>query len=392
VDLVYDIRVIVLALTVFAAGCSSGSDGADESQPPPSPPANDAPSQNVAPPQESAAVSALFVLGDSLSDVGNAAGAADFVLGKAVDPPTIGLCNPADVLVLSRGCEDVIYRKSRVSDGPVAVEHLAMDLGFQALGASFHVVPNRPSKGGNYAVASAKARGPGAEDLARQVDVLLLDQAKLPTTALVVVMIGGNDAIDALQAVVGGGPSSGSASTLIVSTAVAAIGDGLERLLDFGARRLVVANVPDLASLPSVQATARSNADPAAVLAAAAAVSESFNQQLAARLDQIASKRAWDSPQSPVLVRFDLRAALEAARQAASGRGNNTTDACFDSEAYRDSSLAERTFHANCKPLMAGSAPRFDEFVFWDGIHPTGVTHAALGAALAAQVKADLRL
>jgi phospholipase/lecithinase/hemolysin len=387
-----DIRLIALALAVFASGCSSGSDGVDASQPPATPPANDAPTQNVGSPQASAAVSALFVLGDSLSDVGNAAGAADFVLGKTVDPPTVGLCNPADVLVLTRGCEDVIYRKSRVSDGPVAVEHLAMELGFQTLGASFHVVPNRPGKGGDYAVASAKARGPGAEDLARQVVVLLLDQTRLPTTALVVVMIGGNDAIDALQAVVAGEPGAASASTMIVSTAVNAIGNGLERLLDFGARRLAVANVPDLAALPSVQATARSSADPAAVLAAATAVTETFNQQLAARLDQIASKRAWDSPQPPVFVRFDLRAALDAARQAATARGDNTTDACFDSEAYRDSTLAQRTFHVDCKPLMAGAPPRFDEFVFWDGIHPTGVTHAALGAALAAQVQSDLHL
>jgi phospholipase/lecithinase/hemolysin len=334
----------------------------------------------------------LFVLGDSLSDVGNAAGAADFVLGKTADPPTVGLCNPADVLVLARGCEDVIYRKSRVSDGPVAVEHLAKELGFETLGASFHVVPNRPSKGGNYAVASAKARGPGAEDLARQVDVLLLDRAPLPTAALLVVMIGGNDAIDALQAVVAGGPTAGSTSAMIVSTAVAAIGDSLERLLDFGARRLVVANVPDLASLPSVRETARASADPATVLAAATAVTASFNQELGARLDQILSKRAWDSPQPPVLVRFDLRAALEAARQAAAARGDDTTDACFDSEAYRDSTLGERKFHAACAPPGAGTPPRFDEFVFWDGIHPTGVTHAALGAALAAQVKSDLHL
>jgi phospholipase/lecithinase/hemolysin len=387
-----DIRVIVLALALVVASCSSGGDAGDESQPPAAPPVADPPSQNVAPPQSGAAVSGLFVLGDSLSDVGNAAGAADFVLGKTVDPPTIGLCNPADVLVLARGCEDVIYRKSRVSDGPVAVEQLAKALGFQTLGASFHVVPDRPSKGGNYAVASGKARGPGAEDLAHQIDALLLDHGTLPTGTLVLVMIGGNDAIDALQAIVVGGPTAASTSTMIVSAAVTAIGDGLERLLDFGARRLVVANVPDLASLPSVRKTAGSSADPAAVLVSATAVTDSFNQQLSARLDQIASKRAWDSPQPPVLVRFDLRTALEAARQAAAARGDNTADACFDSEEYRDSNLGRRTFHADCAPLAGGGDPRFDDFVFWDGIHPTGATHAALGAALVAQVEADLHL
>src|SRR6185369_10483929 len=144
---------------------------------------------------------------------------------KTLAPPTIGLCNPFDVIVLSRGCEDVIYRKSRVSDGPVAVEYVATGLGLSALTPSLHVVPSRPSTGMNYAVASAKARGGGLEDLGRQVDVLLLDRAPLPTTALFVFTIGGNDAIDALQPANAGGPTASASSEAIVTAAVEAIGD-----------------------------------------------------------------------------------------------------------------------------------------------------------------------
>jgi hypothetical protein len=44
----------------------------------------------------------LFVIGDSLSDVGNAAGLSDYLLGQGVYPPAVGLCNPADVLVAAR--------------------------------------------------------------------------------------------------------------------------------------------------------------------------------------------------------------------------------------------------------------------------------------------------
>jgi phospholipase/lecithinase/hemolysin len=378
-------KLSIAAILLALAACSSGGDNGSTSTTPPT-------SGSTSPPQQSSApVSALFVLGDSLSDVGNAAGVADYVLGKTVAPPTVGLCTPFDVLVLSRGCEDVIYLKSRVSDGPVAVEHLAAGLGLATLGPSLHVVPDRPSVGADYAVASAKARAGGLEDLGRQVDVLLRDRAPLPTAALFVVIIGGNDVIDALQAANAGGPTADASSAAIVTAAVAAIGDGLERLLDSGARRLLVANVPDLAELPSVREMARSSATPAAVLATATAVSDEFDRELAARLDVIDAKRAWDSPQPPVIVRFDLRAALTAVRQAAEQRGDNVADACFDSDSYRDSTVAERKFHPDCAPLTVG-APRFAHFVFWDDVHPTGATHSVVGAALVAEVKEKLHL
>jgi phospholipase/lecithinase/hemolysin len=380
-------------LVLSLAACSAGGDVGSASTTPPLPgstsPAQQggAPTQAIAP----APVSALFVLGDSLSDDGNAAGAEDYLLGQRVVPPTVGLCNPFDVFVLSRGCEDVIYRKSRVSDGSVAVEHLATGLGLAALGPSFHVVPSRPSIGGDYAVASAKARTAGLEDLGRQVDVLLLDRAPLPTDALFVVVIGGNDAIDALQAANEGGPTAAASSAAIVTMAVAAIGDNLERLLDSGARRLVVANIPDLAVLPAVREAARSSATPDVLLATATAVSDDFDRELAARLDVIEAKRAWDSPQPPVIVRFDLRAALTAVQKAAAQRGANATDACFDSDAYRASTFAVRNFHPDCAPLPGGT-PRFGDFVFWDDVHPTGATHSAIGAALVAEVQARLHL
>src|SRR5690606_41559525 len=86
---------------------------------------------------------ALFVLGDSLSDVGNAAALSDYLLGRPFYPEhAVGLCNPVDVYLYGRGCGDLFYRQSRVSDGPLAVEHLAAYLGLP-LDASFHTVPER---------------------------------------------------------------------------------------------------------------------------------------------------------------------------------------------------------------------------------------------------------
>jgi outer membrane lipase/esterase len=370
---------------LLLAGC--GSD--DTPAPPPSngggtpPPANGG---GTPPPVPS--VSALFVLGDSLSDVGNGAALTDYLLGKPLVPPTVGLCNSTDVLLVPRPCDDLFFRRSRVSDGRVAVEHLAEHLGLAELAPSFHVIPSRPSAGTDYAVASAKARGPAPEDLAQQVDRLLLDRASLPADALYVLMIGGNDAIDALQVTVAGRPGAAAGSAAIVADAVAAIGASTERLVLFGARRIVVANVPDLASLPAVLETARAGGNEAAVLAAARSISDDFDRELGVRLAQIASApRALTTPL--VLVRFDLRAALRAARQSAAAAGGNASDACFDSELYRQSSTAQRVFHADCSPA-SGGAPQFARFVFWDGIHPTGATHAAIGAALAARVDAEL--
>lgn len=351
------------------AGCSGG-DAAPETSPGPPPP--------VARPPPSA----LFVLGDSLSDVGNAAGAVDYALNLVLRPPTVGLCNPADVLVVPRPCAGVFYRQSRVSDGPLAVEHLALHLGLPELEPSLHLVPRRPVEGTVYAVASAKARGTSNEDLAAQVDWLLLDRAPLPADALFVIMIGGNDAIDALQADAAELTATPRPSAAIVTAAVRAIGDSAERLLDLGARRLVIANVPNLASLPAVRAAAAASTDEAAVLRDAADISAAFDRELGARLAAIESRQQWLAPTAAALELFDLQAALASAQVSTAARGGNAVDACFASETYRASPAAERVWHPDCAPATAEAPPRFAAFAFWDGIHPTGAAHASLGAAL----------
>src|SRR5690606_14205978 len=95
------------------------------------------------------------------------------------------------------------------------------------------------------------------------------------------------------------------------------------------------------------------------------------------RLTELATTHA----RGTSLVQFDLAGGFEAARAAAEAAGMNVTDACFDSEAYIGSETGERRFHPDCAPAE-GEAPGFDGFFFWDGIHPAGAAHAALGAAL----------
>lgn len=167
---------LLLALTCVLGSCSSGENTGSEApaQTSPTPPAN----SNSAP-------SAVFVLGDSLSDVGNAAAAIDFFLNFPPYPPTVGLCNPKDVLNFGRSCDQLFYRQSRVSNGPVAVEYLAERLGVGELKPSIHFLTDRPVMGADYAVAGAKAREDRRGDLARQVGMLIFDHSeRLPADAL----------------------------------------------------------------------------------------------------------------------------------------------------------------------------------------------------------------
>src|SRR5690606_28999477 len=142
----------------------------------------------------------------------------------------------------------------------------------------------------------------------------------------------------------------------------------------FGARRIIVANVPDLAVLPAVRAGAASIG--VSSLEASAVIVQTFNERLEARFAALAATYP-----DATIVRFDLYSAVHQAA-AASVSGRNGTDACFDSLAYRAKWTAERTFHAGCAPPPEGGAPRFDRFFFWDGIHPTGAAHEAIGRAL----------
>ncbi|MFO7285863.1 MAG: SGNH/GDSL hydrolase family protein [Gammaproteobacteria bacterium] len=333
-----------------------------------------------------AEISELIVLGDSLSDIGNVAAVADFVLGERGFPtPTIGLCNPVERLVLDRDCNDLAYARSRVTNGPVAVEHLAAHLGVGGFAPSLHTVPERSGAGANYAVAGATARGDGLKDLRYQLDVLLADRGGvLPEQSLVVVMIGGNDAIDTLQAEAlprisepadslpdasdgDGADAPSSEADRIIADATLAIAEGVARLLDQGAGCILVANVPDLALLPAVRAAEE----------VASNVTSAFNAELDARLAEIETAH----PAGDSIVRFDFSAVLTAARADAVMAGLNVTDACFDSKAYIGPD-ATRRFHPDCAPAGDGLAPDFDSFFFWDEIHPTAIVHERIGAAL----------
>ena len=112
--------------------------------------------------------SQIFVFGDSLSDTGNL---ASLLEGNSLPPP---------------------YDMKRVSNGPVSVETLALELGL-TIDASLHLIGG-PIAGTNFAVAGANASGNQLIDLRSQVIAFQFSHGFVaPSDALYVVFIGGND-------------------------------------------------------------------------------------------------------------------------------------------------------------------------------------------------------
>ncbi len=271
----------------------------------------------------------LFVFGDSLSDTGNRA---------SISLPFVWP-----------------YYKNRVSDGPIAVDHLGSKLNLP-VDASRHLVAQ--SGGTNYAVAGALAGGNGNIDLNRQVDAFLSRFAnKAPKDALYIMMIGANDIRDAIIA------ASPSAANQIVDNATMQIEVQLNRLLQAGARYIAIANVPDLGVTPEARMVSQENGDPG-LIARATQLSVRFNNQLTARLLQIESTSGID------LIEFDFFTQFNSLLANTSSLGFvNTTDACFEPDSF--------SFHPDC---FFGT--QFDRFVFFDELHPTSKTHGFLGDAL----------
>jgi phospholipase/lecithinase/hemolysin len=172
--------------------------------------------------------SSLVVIGDSLSDSGNA---------------------------------------GRFSDGPVWVEHVADRL----------AVTLRPSRlgGTNLAVGGARVTGTPT-DLRGQADAFLAARGgRLDPAALYVVWGGANDLL-------GSGPGSSEAVATAAADRLARIVDGLAAA---GAARILVPNLPDVGHTPALRA-----AGPA-VAAGARRLSQAFDSALERALAQVESRR-----------------------------------------------------------------------------------------------------
>ncbi|MEO0369403.1 MAG: SGNH/GDSL hydrolase family protein [Pseudomonadota bacterium] len=265
----------------------------------------------------------LIIFGDSLSDTGNLAGA------------TFNLPFP--------------FYMNRISDGPVAVDFLATEVGL-ATNAAEHLLGS--AKGDNYAVAGGNIVGNDFEDLSSQVNAFLLNNTSVGSDSLVLFFMGGND----LRGI--SLETSALIRNALITQAVDELEDQIDRVVALGARRIIVANSPNIASIPESANRAISNPG---YLDRADETSRSFKRLLEVRFSSSGSAAA-------EFQIADVFSVVETIFANPSAFGfTNSTDGCF----------VEFDFHPDCNIGFS-----FDRFVFFDNIHPTSNAHRIVSQAL----------
>jgi outer membrane lipase/esterase len=247
------------------------------------------------------------------------------------------LSDSGNVSVLTGGAVPAApYAPGRFSNGPVWVETLAANLGLAA---------NPALLGGtNFAFGGAVTGGPftsSTPSLTAQVSTYYLPSVGgvADPNALYVVWGGGNDVRNIGQGLNPPGDIAASVGNIlnIVSTLAAA-----------GAQNFLVSNLPNIGLTPEAAA-----GGPAAQ-AGATALSVAFNNGLAANLPGLASFLGVN------IITLDAFGFLNNAIAGAPGNGfTNTTAPCY---------VSGPTACANP-----------NEYIFWDGIHPTAAAHQLLG-------------
>ncbi len=286
-----------------------------------------------------AAITSLFVFGDSLADAGNNAVVFDSPAPPDMPRTATPIPDPSFIPTFP-------YASDRYSNGPVWVEQLAASLGLSAQASLLG--------GTNFAFGGARTGPLGSSfpfSLLDQIGFFLAGTGGIaPSSALYVIVGGGNDARDAFEIAAGGGDP-----TVLISDYADNIGSILTQLETAGARKFLLANVPDIGKTPAIRAL---DAMFPGVATLATGLAMAMNLALAAELATLPADLLGG-------VRFlDLFGLVNAVVSEPGAFGiTDVTSACA-------ASLA----------CIADPSGTF----FWDGIHPTTAGHAALAhAALA---------
>ena len=292
--------------------------------------------------------SGLYVFGDSLSDMGNAAAA----VGDLPRPP---------------------YFDNRLSNGRVAVEALSHKLGLQ-IEESLYVLGIE--HGTNYAVAGAAASDYGPGDLGAQIGAFLqLNSWSAPEDALYVVFIGGNDVREARGELNPFDPADLAAAHAVLNEAVFNIGAAVQALIGAGATHIVVVNSPNIGAIPETAIAAEYYGVPW-LPEVTEGLTVYFNSTLAFAVNQISILSGIDIGQYDLFSTFSYLIANAYLLEI-----TNTTDPCYF------------TYGNNFMPVLnpicvdAEYEPDPNSFFFIDEIHPTKKVHKAIGKSIADLVR-----
>jgi phospholipase/lecithinase/hemolysin len=287
--------------------------------------------------------SGIIVFGTSLSDPGNAFA----LVGDASTPPDFML-NP--FLIPSAP-----YAKGghHFSNGKTWVEQFSISEG---LGESRAAFATGDPGATNYAVGAARAYNDGINlNLTQQVDAFLVRSGGVASSsALYAVEMGGNDIRDAFQVYAGGGNGGP-----ILQAALGSIAGNIQRLYAAGAREFLVWAAPNVALTPAIRSLGP----------AAGGLATTLTQAFNSGLQQVLAQLSYALP-GVSFARLDAYQILnEIVANPAAFELTTVTKACVT---------------PNVPPFQCKNA---NEFLFWDGIHPTKAGHSILAQATANVVR-----
>lgn len=299
----------------------------------------------------------IYVFGDSLSDNGNL---------KALNPSV----------------------PERFTNGPVAVEVVAGALGM-TLTPSKHLLGGLT--GNNFAIAGAKAIDEDNNEatpdinLPTQVNAFLqIHGGSAPADALYIVLIGGNDIraarqirADALFSSAAEERAAIVAAGKSISDAVNAQRNQISKLINAGARHILVSNAPDIGIIPETHIltngliaaapTAKLKKKAATLPAITTSLSKLHNAKLALNLYYVELFTGIN------LMEYNLISFTQNQIKNATANGyTNVKDPCI----YVFSQ------GGTPNPGCIASAPSFPTqitYFFWDEIHPSAAPHYRTG-------------
>lgn len=297
----------------------------------------------ISPAYAASPYSGIFVFGDSLSDPGNV-----FVLTGENSVRPFSADNIPDAPYARGG--------HHFSNGKTWIEQASADLKLN--GGTGPALRNTAFT--NYAFGGARARMTGVMDLSSQVGLFLSSTpGNVPTDSLYSIYVGGNDVRDAtvtfFEVFTGTGDPVAAqlAAEAVVAEAVQSIADNIMLLAGRGASHFLVPSVADVGTTPAVQALGPQAA------AVATGLSIGFNAALEATLTGL------EDAFGIQVTRLNVFQLINDIINDPSVAGlANVTEPCIT-------------------PLVRKGAfcKRPDEYLFWDGIHPTRAAHAYLADA-----------